>query len=92
MYSCTTQLLHMHAYKDFFKLQAIIEYVQFAVLLTVFLIEAPFLSSIFYKMNETVYLNHQKGKCAVTKVMIANSTLGHMGIVFFIQMLTVYMF
>ena len=79
-----------HAYKDFFKLQAIIGYVQFAIFLSVFLIEAPFLCSVFYKMNEPVYLNHQKRKCTITKVMIA--TLGHMGIVFFIQILTVSMF
>ena len=79
-----------HAYKDFFKLQAIFGYVHFAIFLTVFLIEAPFLCSIFYKMNEPVNLNHQKRKCAITKVMIA--TLGHMGIVFFIQTLTVSMF
>ena len=80
-----------HAYKDFFKLQAIFGYVHFAIFLTVFLIEAPFLCSVFYKMNEPVNLNHQKRKCAyVTKVMI--TTLGHMGIVFFIQTLTVPMF
>ena len=79
-----------HAYKDFFKLQAIIGYVQFAVFLSVFLIEVPFLCSVFYKMNEPVNWNHQKRKCAITKVMIA--TLGHMGIVFFIQILTVSMF
>ena len=79
-----------HAYKDFFKLQAIFGYVHFAIFLTVFLIEAPFLCSVFYKMNEPVNLNHQKRKCAITKVMIA--TLGHMGIVFFIQMLPVSMF
>ena len=79
-----------HAYKDFFKLQAIFGYVQFAIFLTVFLIEAPFLCSVFYKMNEPVNMNYQKRKCAITKVMI--TTLGHMGIVFFIQMLTVGMF
>ena len=79
-----------HAYKNFFKLQAIVGYVHFAVFLTVFLTEAPFLCFIFYKMNEPVNLNHQKRKCAITKVMI--TTLGHMGIVFFIQMLTVGMF
>ena len=81
---------NLHAYKDFFKLQAIIGYVQFAVFPAVFLIEAPFLCSVFYKMNEPVNLNHLKRKCAITKVMIA--TLGHMGIVFFIQILTVSMF
>ena len=79
-----------HAYKDFFKLQAIIGYVQFAIFPSVFLIEAPFLCSVFYKMNEPVNLNHRKRKCPIFKVMIA--TLGHMGIVFFIQMLTVSMF
>ena len=79
-----------HAYKDFFKLQAIIGYVQFAIFLTVFLIEAPFLCFDFYKMNQPVNLNHRKRKCAIFKVMIA--TLGHMGIVVFIQMLTVSMF
>ena len=79
-----------HAYKDFFKLQAIFGYVQFTIFLTVFLIEAPFLCSVFYKMNEPVNMNYQKRKCAITKVMI--TTLGHMGIVFFIQMLTVGMF
>ena len=79
-----------HAYKDFFKLQAIIGYVQIAIFLSVFLIEAPFLCSAFYKMNQPVILNHRKRKCAIFKVMIA--TLGHMGIVFFIQTLTVFMF
>ena len=79
-----------HAYKDFFKLQAIFGYVHFAIFLTVFLIEAPFLCSVFYKMNKPVNTNDQKRKCAITKVMIA--TLGHMGIVFFIQILTVSMF
>ena len=79
-----------HAYKDFFKLQAIIGYVQFAIFLSVFLIEAPFLCSVFYKMNGPVNWNHQKRKWAIIKVMIA--TLGHMGIVFFIQTLTVFMF
>ena len=79
-----------HAYKDFFKLQALIGYVQFAIFLTVFLIETPFLCCVFYKMNEPENLNHQKRKCAITKVMI--TTLGHMGIVFFIQTLTVGMF
>ena len=79
-----------HANKNFFKLQAIFGYVHFAIFLTVFLIETPFLCSVFYKMNEPVNLNHQKRKCAITKVMIA--TLGHMGIVFFIQMRTVGMF
>ena len=79
-----------HAYKDFFKLQAIIGYVQFAIFLSVFLIEAPFLCSVFYKMNQPVNLNHRKRKCPIFKVMIA--TLGHMGIVFFIQMLTVSIF
>ena len=79
-----------HAYKDFFKLQAIFGYVHFAIFLTVFLIEAPFLCSVLYKMNEPVNWNHQKRKCAISKVII--TTLGHMGIVFFIQMLTVGMF
>ena len=79
-----------HAYKDFFKLQVFIGYLQFAVFLTVYLIEAPFLCSVFYKMNEPVSVNHQKRKCAISKVMIA--TFGHMGIVFFIQTLTVSMF
>ena len=79
-----------HAYKDFFKLQAIFGYVHFAIFITVFLIETPFLCCVFYKMNEPVNLNHQKRKCAITKVMM--STLGHMGIVFFIQTLTVGMF
>ena len=50
-----------YAYKDFFKLEAIIGYVQFAVFLSVFLIEAPFLCSVLYKMNELVKnVNHQK--------------------------------
>ena len=79
-----------HAYEDFFKLQAIFGYVHFAIFLTVFLFEAPFLCSVFYKMDEPVNLNHQKRKCAIIKVMMG--TLGHMGIVFFIQMLTVGMF
>ena len=51
-----------HAYKDFFKLQAIFGYVHFAIFLAVFLIEAPFLCSVFYKMNGSVNLNHQKKK------------------------------
>ena len=79
-----------HAYKDFFKLQALIGYVQFAIFLSVFFIEVPFLCSVFYKMNESVNLNHQKRKCAITKVIL--TTLGHVGIVFFMQTLTVFMF
>ena len=79
-----------HAYKDFFKLQAIFGYVHFAIFLTVFLIEAPFLCCVFYKMNEPVIMNDQKRNCTITKVMI--TTLGHMGIVFFMQTLTVGMF
>ena len=79
-----------HAYKDFFKLQALIGYVQFAIFLSVFFIEVPFLCSVFYKMNESVNLNHQKRKCAITKVIL--TTLGHVGIVFFMQTLIVFMF
>ena len=79
-----------HAYKDFFKPQAIIGYVQFAIFLSVFLIEAPFLFSVIYKINKPATMNQQKRKYAITKAMI--TTFGHMGIVFFIQTLTVPMF
>ena len=79
-----------HAYKDFFKLHAIIGYVQFAIYVTVFLIETPFLGSVIYKINEPAKMNHHKKKFTIIKVMIA--TFGHMGIVFFIQTLTVSMF